>query len=396
MAEYIPPEIALEQRKLDRRRKMAELLAQQDPMQGQMVSGIYVAPSPIQGVANLGKAYLGAKANRKLDTEETDLAARNQQIMANEVTNYQKARQGVVPGENANLMMKPVSQRDSISKYLAAQNPAIRAMAEYDIGRLDTASDTAASNKFQLDLQGRKDAADLTEKEMLAQQRSDDLEANRQNQFAIAELTAANRPQPTKNIQEIVDPLNPEQMIRVEYGVFNEDAYRNGDKTGVVGISGKEPVAAKREEKEGMGRELLQSSLDDLRDLYKQLNDAEAIPSTTRSGPSNLGSSIQSSSLGQFAGRTFGTNPQTVRDRIKSSRLQLLNAIKSATGMSSQQLNSNMELQTWLQAVTDPSLAYESNIGIIDSLENAYLKKPEENKQPSLDDMLKQLGVLPQ
>jgi hypothetical protein len=156
MADYIPPEIALEQRKLERRRKMAELIAQQDPMQGQMVSGIYVAPSPVQGIANLAKAYMGAKAGRNLDKEETDLTAREQQMRADAVSQYSKNRGGVKPNENALSMMRPKSARETAVEAMMSQYPEIKTMGQYDIGRMDTASDMAAQNAHELALQELK------------------------------------------------------------------------------------------------------------------------------------------------------------------------------------------------------------------------------------------------
>jgi hypothetical protein len=64
----------------------------------------------------------------------------------------------------------------------------------------------------------------------------------------------------------------------------------------------------------------------------------------------------------------MGSEVQSIRNNIKSSRLLLLNAIKQATGMSAQQLNSNMELQAWLDAVTNPDNDYESNTAILNNI----------------------------
>lgn len=378
MADYTPPEIALEQRKLERRRKMAELLSQQDPMQGQMVSGHYVGASPVQGIANLAKAYLGAKAGRNLDKEEAGLEDRKQKILADEISRYSSRRGGVNPGQNGvPLMMAPKSAKDVAVEAMLSRNPQVQGMGMMDYQNIGASETAAADRAHEMELQRIKDEADRAEKLDLEKIRSEDRQSALDARTQIAELASANKPQPTKSIQEIVDPLNPEQMIRVEYGVFNEDAYRNGDKTGVVGISGKEPVAAKREEKEGMGKETLRNTLDDLRSMYMQLDELKAISNTGRSAPSNAANYVATSGVGQGVGKMLGTDAQTIRDKIKSSRLQLLNAVKSATGMSAQQLNSNMELQTWLQAVTDPGQSYQTNIGIIDNLENAYLKNPQ-------------------
>ena len=143
---------------------------------------------------------------------------------------------------------------------------------------------------------------------------------------------------------------------------------------GVIGVSGKEPSAALRENKLEAGKTLLADEISNLRRSLDVLNTLEAIPSTERGVLSNLGSSIQASGTGQFFGKVSGTEAQTERDLISSSKLRLVNAIKQATGMSAQQLNSNVELQTMLKSLSDPSQAIETNIRNLDNIETAYVK----------------------
>ena len=54
--------------------------------------------------------------------------------------------------------------------------------------------------------------------------------------------------------------------------------------------------------------------------------------------------------------------------------MRLTNSIKNATGMSAQQLNSNVELQTMLKSISDPGQSVEAAMRIIDDIENAYVK----------------------
>jgi hypothetical protein len=123
-------------------------------------------------------------------------------------------------------------------------------------------------------------------------------------------------------------------------------------------------VAAKKEE----GVTQATNILDSLETAYTDLEARKAIPSEKRSAVSNTLASISASAPGQIAERTIGTKSQTQRDIIASSRLQLLNAIKGATGMSSQQLNSNVELTTWLNSLTDPSRSIETNREILQNV----------------------------
>jgi hypothetical protein len=177
------------------------------------------------------------------------------------------------------------------------------------------------------------------------------------------------RAEPAPTIAQIEDPDNPGRMITID-----ARRYVPGTNVGVIGSSGKTTAAAKAEEKTETGKSQLQDELDTIRAAYQNLETMRAIPSTERSGVSNVASSIAASGLGQTTGRVFGTKEQVERDVINSSKLRLMNAIKQATGMSAQQLNSNIELQTMLKSLSDPSQAVQTVERIISSIENAYVK----------------------
>jgi hypothetical protein len=131
------------------------------------------------------------------------------------------------------------------------------------------------------------------------------------------------------------------------------------------------PVATKQGEalgKQEIGRTQAFNILDTLSDAYEELDRAKAIPSQQRGALSNLLSSVAASPVGQLSGRAVGTEAQTQRDIASSARLQLLAAVKNATGLSSQQLNSNVEFTTWLNSLTDPSRGIETNRVILDNM----------------------------
>lgn len=188
------------------------------------------------------------------------------------------------------------------------------------------------------------------------------------NQFQIRQ---ANEAEKAPTVTEVVDPDNPERMIRVD-----ARRYQGGGvgAPGVIGVSGKEPSAVKAQVKAEAGKSQLMDVLDNLRASYGRLDQARAIPSTQRGGLSNIANYTAATGIGQTLGRAVGTEAQKDRDVISSSRLQLLNAIKQATGMSAQQLNSNVELQTWLRAVTDPSQSIEAVDEILNNIENSYAR----------------------
>ena len=182
---------------------------------------------------------------------------------------------------------------------------------------------------------------------------------------------AAPRPEPAPSITNIVDPTNPNQMIAID-----TRRYQGGGvgSLGVIGASGKEPGAAVRTNKAEAGKTQLADDLENLRASFETLDRLRAIPSTERGALSNVTSGIASTAIGQRTGQFFATEAQVERDVINSARNRLVNSIKNATGMSAQQLNSNVELQTMLKSMSDPGQSYQSAIRIIDDIENAYVK----------------------
>lgn len=171
-------------------------------------------------------------------------------------------------------------------------------------------------------------------------------------------------------ITQIVDPTNPNQMITVD-----ARRYQGGGvgTPGVLGVGGKEPGAALRTNKAEAGKTQLADDLDNLRSSFQKLDALRAIPSTERGALSNVTSALASTRAGQLTGQAFATEAQVERDVINSARSRLVNAIKNATGMSAQQLNSNVELQTMLRSISDPGQSYQSATRIIDDIEKAYV-----------------------
>lgn len=189
------------------------------------------------------------------------------------------------------------------------------------------------------------------------------------------EMKMASRPisttTPAPAMTEVVDPKDPTRMLRVDARTYQGGSVGS---PGVVGVSGKEPVATARGIKQNEGRQLLEDEIENLRAAYMRLDQRGAIPSTQRGATQNVIASVAASPIGQIAGRAVGTEAQTDRDYISSARLRLLNAIKAATGMSAQQMNSNVELQTWMRAVTDPTQSIEAVNQILDSIKDSYAR----------------------
>ena len=128
-------------------------------------------------------------------------------------------------------------------------------------------------------------------------------------------------------------------------------------------------------EKAAEGKASLGETLGVASRLVDDLGKAGGMSSTASSGLSNLLTKLQTSGTGQYLGQTFGTENQKNRDVLASTRLQLFNDVKTATGMSASQLNSNVELQTWLNSLGSSGMTKEANQDILNNISNKYLKK---------------------
>lgn len=135
----------------------------------------------------------------------------------------------------------------------------------------------------------------------------------------------------------------------------------------------KPPTAAQvaKTEAQAQARQALSQDLQTVLGYYNSLNKMGAMTSPERSIGENVLASARATGLGQEAERTMATQAQTLRDNISNSRQRLLVHIKNATGASAQQMNSNVELQTWLNALTNPRQSIETvreTLGQLDSV----------------------------
>lgn len=120
------------------------------------------------------------------------------------------------------------------------------------------------------------------------------------------------------------------------------------------------------------GRKQVSTIISKIRAAYEQLDKAQAIPSETRGGFANAMDYIASSSLGREAQKMVGTKSSKYLSEIINSRKLLATAIKNATGMSAQEMNSNVELQLTLDALTDPTQGIEAARNTLNTLEELY------------------------
>lgn len=124
----------------------------------------------------------------------------------------------------------------------------------------------------------------------------------------------------------------------------------------------KPPTAAQAAKSERMAeaRQALSRDIETQLGYYERLANMGGMVSPSRSPVANVTAFARSSGLGQKAEQALGTEAQTLRDNIKNTRQRLFMQIKDATGATSGQMNSNMEMQAWLDSMTNPQQSIET------------------------------------
>jgi hypothetical protein len=197
-------------------------------------------------------------------------------------------------------------------------------------------------------------------------QRSTDLAAQRETQLQLGREKIA-----AKLESDLRDAKNDAEKEKLRIEARKELALLL---TSLKGPSAAVLKAQEKADKAAEGQIALGDTISTAETLVKDLAKTGGMTSTSKGPLANLLTSLQTGTAGQVAGRAFGTKDQAKRDELKSIRLQLLNAVKEATGMSSQQLNSNVELKTYLDSLGSEGMSKEANLAILENLSRRYLK----------------------
>lgn len=143
------------------------------------------------------------------------------------------------------------------------------------------------------------------------------------------------------------------------------------------------------------GIAMFNTILDDLEAKYKELDSQGGITNPDNGFISNIGAGINSSDTGQWLQNKTGAKQQSLRNSILAARPILSQAIMKATGMSSKQMDSNVELQNFMKSATDPQADIKSVLGQIQLLRKLYgggggSAMPSSNT--SIDDLINKYG----
>ena len=130
-------------------------------------------------------------------------------------------------------------------------------------------------------------------------------------------------------------------------------------------------------------RKQVSTLINKVRGAYEALEQRKAIPSEKRGGIANFMDYIASTSGGREVQKAVGTESSKYLSEIVNSRKLLATAIKNATGMSAQEMNSNTELQLMMEALTDPTQGIEAARSTLDTLEALYGMPRQPSNRPS-------------
>lgn len=120
------------------------------------------------------------------------------------------------------------------------------------------------------------------------------------------------------------------------------------------------------------GKQRLDTILSGLAEKYVDLDRKGAIVATDRGAMENIRARVGATEIGQALSGATGAEEQSIRQSINNSRPLLLQSIMQATGMSARALDSNKELEFYLQAVSDPKRDLQSNLAAIDAIDKTF------------------------
>ena len=164
----------------------------------------------------------------------------------------------------------------------------------------------------------------------------------------------------------------PIPRVRAEAEAGRESPAEAAAKARAVAAVTADADIAKQERQRDPARRQVSTLINKVRGAYEALEKAQAIPSEKRGGFANAMDYMATSRLGREAQKMVATNESKYLSEITNSRKLLATAIKNATGMSAQEMNSNVELTLMLDALTDPTQGIEAARSTLDTLEELF------------------------
>ena len=212
-----------------------------------------------------------------------------------------------------------------------------------------------------------KDAADLASSKASAKSS----EAAATSSLATAAKTKFEMDNPGVTIEDVVLPSGETIKVTVNSKTGKVERLMLGGET----LAPKAvPLTESQVKQEALlkGKKDVDLILGMLLNDYNALDEMQAIPSDERPVAENLPNYLAGTTLGQEAGKAQATKAQTIRNNVQSNARFLLTAIKNATGMSAQEMNSIPELKALQEAATNPTQSIQSIRSIISNASLIY------------------------
>lgn len=124
--------------------------------------------------------------------------------------------------------------------------------------------------------------------------------------------------------------------------------------------------------KKNIAKTRMTGNLAKLANHYINLDSTGAMLNVDKSTSDNILAAMRSSDIGQMFGRITGSNEQSIRSSIKKIKPLLIQDIRESTDMGARGLDSEKELEFYLQAATDEKTDIQSNIAAIVVLDEAF------------------------
>ena len=130
--------------------------------------------------------------------------------------------------------------------------------------------------------------------------------------------------------------------------------------------------ADSKEEQKQEARQRVTTVLNNFRDVYDQLETSGAMVSTEKGSFGNVLNRLAASGVGQGVAGALGTKTQSLRNQINQMKPLLIQDMRKATEMGVRGMDSEKELEFYMQAVTDPRKDIQSVRAALNVLSAAY------------------------
>jgi hypothetical protein len=164
----------------------------------------------------------------------------------------------------------------------------------------------------------------------------------------------------------------PIPRVRAEAEAQRETPQEAAAKATAVARANADVAAATTRAEKLPGRKNVSTIVGKMRAAYEKLDELEAITSEKRGGLANFFDYLGSTTGGREIQKMYGSEASKYFTQIATLRKQLATAIKNATGMSAQEMNSNVELQVTLDSLSDPTQGIEAALQTIADIEELY------------------------